>query len=222
MSTQLVFQAAYHLSCVFQGLRRFDAQFEGQEGDHEGSAVTIYTILYAGIEYGIIACMETARKITVEIPRDLLDKAQRASGAGITQTVRTGLQLVAASRTYARLRQYRGKAHFSRTLTLLDRSLEERRVLMVPIVLTELLSDPELPSGVVDALSDVPMIEIAAGFWQRAGALRVKVLSQRRRARLGDALIAQACLDQGISLITRDRDFRTFADAAGLNIVSGP
>ncbi len=52
----------------------------------------------------------------MEIPRDLLDKAQRASGKGITQTVRTGLQLVAASRTYARLRQLRGKVRFGRTL----------------------------------------------------------------------------------------------------------
>jgi hypothetical protein len=59
--------------------------------------------------------METARKITVEIPGALLEKAQRASGAGITQTVRTGLQLLAASHTYNRLRQLRGKVRFSRT-----------------------------------------------------------------------------------------------------------
>ena len=60
--------------------------------------------------------METARKITVEVPLDLLEKAQRASSSGITQTVRTGLQLVAASHAYARLRQLRGKVHFARTL----------------------------------------------------------------------------------------------------------
>ena len=60
--------------------------------------------------------METARKITVEVPEELLEKAQEASGEGITQTVRTGLQLVAASRTYARLRQLRGKVRFTRTL----------------------------------------------------------------------------------------------------------
>lgn len=60
--------------------------------------------------------METARKITVEVPQELLEKAQRASGTGITQTVRTGLQLLAASRTYARLRQLRGKVRFTRTL----------------------------------------------------------------------------------------------------------
>jgi len=60
--------------------------------------------------------MDTARKITVEVPLKLLEKAQRASGAGITQTVCTGLQLVAASRTYARLRQLRGKVRFTRTV----------------------------------------------------------------------------------------------------------
>jgi hypothetical protein len=60
--------------------------------------------------------MLAARKITVEIPAELLEKAQRASGTGITQTVRTGLQLLAASQAYARLRQMRGKVRFSRTL----------------------------------------------------------------------------------------------------------
>ena len=60
--------------------------------------------------------METARKITVEVPRELLEKARQASGVGITQTVRTGLQLVAASGAYARLRQLRGKVRFTRTL----------------------------------------------------------------------------------------------------------
>jgi len=61
--------------------------------------------------------VETVRKITVEVPPELLEKAQQASGTGITQTVRTGLQLVAASLTYARLRQLRGKVRFARTST---------------------------------------------------------------------------------------------------------
>jgi predicted nucleic acid-binding protein len=71
--------------------------------------------------------METARKITVDVPPDLLEKAQRATGSGITQTVRTGLELV--------------------------------------------------------------------------------------------ALIAQTCIDRGIPLLARDRDFRAFAGAAGLDLV---
>ncbi|SPF44450.1 hypothetical protein SBA1_530086 [Candidatus Sulfotelmatobacter kueseliae] len=60
--------------------------------------------------------VETARKITVEVPQELLEKAQQASGTGITQTVRTGLQLLAASLTYARLRQLRGKVRFTRSV----------------------------------------------------------------------------------------------------------
>jgi hypothetical protein len=59
--------------------------------------------------------MSTARKITVEVPPELLKKAQRASGAGVTQTVRAGLEIVAASQAYARLRQLKGKVRFSRT-----------------------------------------------------------------------------------------------------------
>jgi predicted nucleic acid-binding protein len=104
---------------------------------------------------------------------------------------------------------------------LLDRALEDRQVLMVPVVLTELLSDPKLPSSVADALSDVPMADIELGYWQRAGDLRARVLSKRRKARLGDALIAQSCVDRGISLLTRDWDFRSFLDAAGLDLVPG-
>jgi hypothetical protein len=38
--------------------------------------------------------MKAARKITVEVPAELLKKAQDASGRGITQTVRTGLELI--------------------------------------------------------------------------------------------------------------------------------
>ena len=104
---------------------------------------------------------------------------------------------------------------------LLDRALEDRQVVMVPVVLTELLSDPKLPSGVAEPLSEVPLVEIASGYWQRAGALRAKVLAKRRKARLGDALIAQSCIDGGVSLLTRDRDFRAFAEAVGLDLVLG-
>jgi predicted nucleic acid-binding protein len=102
---------------------------------------------------------------------------------------------------------------------LLDQALENRQVVMAPVVLTELLSDPQIPSGVAKTLLEIPLIEIESGFWQRAGILRARVLAKRRMARLGDALIAQCCLDRGISLLTRDRDFRAFAQAAGLDLV---
>ena len=102
---------------------------------------------------------------------------------------------------------------------VLDKSLAERQVVMVPAVLTELLSNPKLPATVVDLLCDIPMLEITAGHWRRAGALRAKVIAKRRKARLGDALIAQTCVDHGMPLLTRDRDFKAFAEAAGLHLV---
>jgi predicted nucleic acid-binding protein len=101
----------------------------------------------------------------------------------------------------------------------LDRALEERQVVMVPAVLTELLSDPELPPEVSEMLLQIPQTEIRPGFWQRAGVLRAEVLATRRRARLGDALIAQTCIDARIVLLTRDRDFRAFVEAAKLDLV---
>jgi predicted nucleic acid-binding protein len=102
---------------------------------------------------------------------------------------------------------------------LLDQALGDRQVLMAPAVLTELLSDPGLSASAAALLIGLPLIEIRPGYWQRAGQLRAKVLAQHRKARLGDALIAQSCLDREIPLITRDRDFRAFADAANLNLV---
>ena len=53
--------------------------------------------------------MTERRKITLEVPEDLLERALAASGEGITQTVRRGLELVAAGRAYDELRQLRGK-----------------------------------------------------------------------------------------------------------------
>jgi len=60
--------------------------------------------------------MEMTRKITVEVRADLLRKAQEASGSGITETVRAGLELMAASRAYVHLLRLRGKVRFSRSL----------------------------------------------------------------------------------------------------------
>lgn len=105
-------------------------------------------------------------------------------------------------------------------VSLLDRALIDGQVLMVPAVLTELLSDPKLPADITARLCQIPMVEIEAGYWQRAGALRAKALQKRRKARLGDALIAQCCIDRNIRLVTRDRDFRAFAEPTGLNLLS--
>ena len=67
--------------------------------------------------------MTTAKKITVHVQEDLLKKAQKSTGQGITETIRRGLQLVAASESYEALRRLRGKVKFSIDL----KSLKEDR-----------------------------------------------------------------------------------------------
>ena len=103
---------------------------------------------------------------------------------------------------------------------LLDLALRDQQVVMSPVVLTELLSDPKLPPDVATTLCELPLLETDEGYWRRAGELRAQVLAARRKARLGDALIAQSCLDRGIPLVTRDRDFKAFAAAAALDILA--
>ena len=63
--------------------------------------------------------MKEVQKITVEVPAELLQKARQTTGTGVTQTIRSGLELLAAAQAYARLRQLRGKVRFSRTVAQL-------------------------------------------------------------------------------------------------------
>jgi hypothetical protein len=57
--------------------------------------------------------MAQSRRITVELPVDLVRKAQEATGEGLTATIRKGLERVAASRDADELRRMRGKVKFS-------------------------------------------------------------------------------------------------------------
>ncbi len=53
--------------------------------------------------------MKTDKKVTVMLPQDLLARALKASGAGITPTLRKGLELVAAKNAYNGLLKLKGK-----------------------------------------------------------------------------------------------------------------
>jgi hypothetical protein len=59
------------------------------------------------------------RKITVHVPEDLLERAQKSSGQGITETVRQGLRLVAAGETFRQVAKLRGQVKFSLDLSRL-------------------------------------------------------------------------------------------------------
>ena len=65
--------------------------------------------------------MPLNRKITLEIPEDLLRRAQESTGEGVTATVRRALELLAASNAYSELRKLRGKVKFSIDLKKLRR-----------------------------------------------------------------------------------------------------
>ena len=75
------------------------------------------TAFQTGINYG----MKTERKITVHVRSDLLDKAQKAARAGVSETVRKGLELLAATEAYDGLLKMQGKVKFSVDLNELRR-----------------------------------------------------------------------------------------------------
>jgi len=72
--------------------------------------------------------MDAKRKITVHVGEGLLDVAQSVTRAGISETVRKGLELVAAGGTYDGLLKMRGKAKFSIDLNELRKD-KRRRIL---------------------------------------------------------------------------------------------
>lgn len=99
-----------------------------------------------------------------------------------------------------------------------DRALASGDVLLPPVVLTEVLSDSDLPDRHRRLIGSLPVMDLSTGYWERAAATRRTVLARRLRARLADTLIAQSCIDHDVALITRDNDFRHFATHCGLKL----
>jgi predicted nucleic acid-binding protein len=95
-------------------------------------------------------------------------------------------------------------------IELIERALDEKNLILPPIVLSEVLSDPKLSASIKKTLQNIPTLPLLDGFWVNAGYLRSQALAHKRKARLGDALITQFCIDHQIPLITRDKDFKTF------------
>jgi predicted nucleic acid-binding protein len=105
-----------------------------------------------------------------------------------------------------------------RDVEAVDAALAESQACLPPVVLSEMLSDPGLPPSLLDLILQIPTLETTAGYWERAGRLRARMMSKRHKAKLADTLIAQSCLDHDVALVTRDGDFRHFV-AAGLKLV---
>ena len=69
--------------------------------------------------------MKPERKVTVMLPEDLLERALRASGEGLTPTLRRGLELVAAKDAYRKLLKLKGKFDLNIDLDESRRDREE-------------------------------------------------------------------------------------------------
>ena len=97
-------------------------------------------------------------------------------------------------------------------------ALLSREARIPPLVIAEILSNPKLDVRLRREFEEVATLPIKDGYWHRAGLLRAKVIAKGFKAHLGDALIAQSCIDHKVPLLTTDTDFRHYAKAGGLKL----
>jgi predicted nucleic acid-binding protein len=98
---------------------------------------------------------------------------------------------------------------------LVGLALRDLTATVAGVVVTELLSRPELKAGSRSIVLTVPVLRLKPDYWVRAASLRRDLLLIGANAKIPDVLIAQTCLDYRIPLITYDSGFRRF-EPAGL------
>lgn len=103
---------------------------------------------------------------------------------------------------------------------VLDDALSNRSIILPPVVLSELLSDPKLTESIASIFKQLPLLQVKKGFWERAGLTRAKLIAKKYKSRLADSLIAQSCIDYDIPLLTRDKDFRHYAKLCNLKLLT--
>lgn len=91
-----------------------------------------------------------------------------------------------------------------------EECLRLKQIVIPPVVLTEILSAPNLPSEIKKTFGNLEILEITNGYWVRVGELRHSIIKMKRKANLADSMIAQSCIDYHVPLITRDSDFSIF------------
>jgi len=91
-------------------------------------------------------------------------------------------------------------------------------LVLPPVIAAELLAAPGTDADMRRRILDVPLLPTGDGYWHRVGSIRALLQSHGRRARLGDALISQSCIDHDVPLITRDGDFRSYVEFCGLKL----
>jgi predicted nucleic acid-binding protein len=91
-------------------------------------------------------------------------------------------------------------------------------LVLPPVVLTELLSDPVAGPVIEPVIRRFELLAISLGYWERAGRNRRKLIALGLKAKTAGTLIAQSCIDHEVPLIARDPDFRHFAKHCGLKL----
>ncbi len=105
-----------------------------------------------------------------------------------------------------------------REVELVQAVLTANDICLPPAALAEMLSDPVPSDEMVAAVLGFPLLPVLEGYWERAGLTRRLLLQKGFKAKLGDVLIAQSCIDHDVPLIAIDTDFRHFAKHCGLKL----
>jgi predicted nucleic acid-binding protein len=95
-------------------------------------------------------------------------------------------------------------------------AIDDGSLCLPPVVVCELLSDPKAGAALGPLVANMTQLAVTDGYWKRAALARRTVIALGFKARLGDALTAQSCIDHNVRLIARDKDFRHFAKHCGL------
>jgi predicted nucleic acid-binding protein len=101
---------------------------------------------------------------------------------------------------------------------LVQIALNARDLVLPPVVVTEMLSDPLAHQDMLETVAKFPLLPILDGYWIRASNNRRNLWQKGFKAKVADSLIAQSCIDHDIALIARDGDFRHFAKHCGLKL----
>jgi predicted nucleic acid-binding protein len=101
-------------------------------------------------------------------------------------------------------------------VNLLDSIIASGQLVLPPVVVTEILSGAESAKALRAALPKIELLTILEGYWERAGDMRRLLKQNGLTAKTAGALVAQSCIDHGVSLVTRGTDFRHFKKYCGL------
>lgn len=101
---------------------------------------------------------------------------------------------------------------------LLAEALFNGEALLPPVVQTEALSARDLTQNEIDRTRQIRLLPLLDGYWYRTGKLRRDLYWRERTAPIADCLIAQACIDFDVPLLTYDDGFTRFIDF-GLQLI---